>query len=167
MTDIDFNQQVAKVELLLRLLALNYTKDSTSAQDLQQDTLLKAYRARNRFQEGSNFKAWVTTIMRNAFINNYRKQKVRRALAHPLELQEYHSGSCASVQNEGSQSLISNEIIGCINRLSTLYSVPFLMHYQGYEYQEIAAQLSLPIGTVKSRIFMARKQPKKRLVQYA
>lgn len=167
MTDLDFNRQVAQLSPLLKSLAYNFTKDYVLAQDLQQDTLLKAYKYRDRFEEGSNFKAWISTIMRFTFINDYRKLKVRQSISRTLELSDVITVGDNSEENLGAQSLEEGEIISSIMRLSPLYSVPFMMHYRGYEYLEIAKRLKLPLGTVKSRIFMARAKLKVALVQYA
>ena len=167
MTDLDFNRQVNQISALLKSLSLNFTKDAVTAQDLQQETLLRAYKHRNRFREGTNFKSWVSTIMRNVFINQYRRAKVRRAISHVYEPNDTNMAGSATAYNAGIQSLVSNDILTAIDQLNALYRIPFLLFYQGYQYQEIADQLNLPIGTVKSRIFHARTQLKRALRQYA
>ncbi|TXF88622.1 sigma-70 family RNA polymerase sigma factor [Neolewinella aurantiaca] len=167
MTDQQFNNYVSETKTVFTSVALRFTSDWQDAQDLLQETLLKVYRSRDTFEEGTNFKNWGLMIMRNTFINEYRKRKVRGNLLRPVELTGMAEKDQVSLNDSGEQRLFANEIISAIDSLDKLYSVPFSMFYQGYEYQEIAVHLALPIGTVKSRIFTARVKLKERLRQYA
>lgn len=167
MTDQQFNQHVNETQRVFLSVALKFTANWQDAQDLIQETLMRVYRSRDSFQDGTNFKSWGLMIMRNAFINDYRKRKIRGNLMRPMELTSMNEKDEASTYDSGEQQIFAAEIISAIDGLSKLYSVPFSMFYQGYEYQEIAAQLNLPIGTVKSRIFTARTKLKERLRQHA
>lgn len=167
MTDQQFNKHISETQLVFTSVALKFTSDWQDAQDLLQETMLRVYRSRDSFQEGTNFKNWGLMIMRNTFINEYRKRKVRGNLMRPVELTVLNEKDEVSGNDSGEQRLFANEITSAIDRLDELYSVPFSMFYRGYEYQEIAAHLRLPIGTVKSRIFTARVKLKGWLRQYA
>lgn len=167
MTDLDFQREVNQLAPLLKSLSFRFTQEYTAAQDLQQDTLLKAYQYRTSFEPGSNFKAWVSTIMRNLFINDYRKKRVRENLAHPVELDVDRQLGNHGEENAGYLALAAADVISHVEALKPAYRIPFLLHYQGYQYQEIADQFDLPIGTVKSQIFIARTQLKERLKERA
>ncbi|MFT4750683.1 MAG: RNA polymerase sigma-70 factor (ECF subfamily) [Neolewinella sp.] len=167
MTDQEFNKHISETKIVFTSVALKFTSDWQDAQDLLQETMLRVYRSRDSFQEGTNFKNWGLMIMRNIFINEYRKRKVRGNLMRPVELTAMTEKDEVSGNDSGEQRLFANEISSVIDGLDKLYSVPFSMFYQGYEYREIAAHLRLPIGTVKSRIFTARTKLKERLRQYA
>jgi len=160
MNNQEFVQKIDKLENLLFSFALRLTKNRQDAQDLMQETSIRAYKHRDKFASGSNFKSWVSTIMRNTYINGYRKMKTRRHLNQPIE--EFTSAleSNTAVDNTAEQAMRMKEMKAMLDSVGDLYSVPFLMFYQGYEYKEIAAQLNIPIGTVKSRIFLARQRMK-------
>ena len=128
-----------------------------------QETKIKAYQYRVKFKLGTNFKSWASTIMRNTFINHYRKRKSRRHLNYQVEDITYTLESKQTVDNEAEQNLRMVELKKMLNSIGEIYSVPFLMFYQGYEYKEIASHLDIPIGTVKSRIFLARTKMKQQI----
>lgn len=167
MTDQQFNQHVQETKAVFSSVAFKFTSDWQDAQDLMQETLMRVYRSRNSFEEGTNFRNWGLMIMRNTFINEYRKRKVRGNLMHPVELTDMTEKDEVSSNNSGENRLFATEIINAIEGLGKLYSVPFSMFYQGFGYQEIGNHLNLPVGTVKSRIFTARRKLKLRLRQYA
>jgi len=160
MSNAEFIQQFNLLQAPLLAFAMNLTKDQYDAQDLVQETALKAYKYRNKYQPHTNMRAWLMTIMRNAFINEYRKKKRRQTL-NDFTANDYllDSGS-KSVENQGESSIMEAEIILQINELEAWMRIPFLMHLQGYKYEEIAVELELPLGTVKSRIFFARRRLK-------
>jgi len=145
---------------LLYAFALRLTRSRQDAEDLLQETTIKAYKYRNNFAAGTNFKSWISTIMRNTFINQYRKAKTRRHLNHPTTEVTQNIVSRNVVANSGEQTLRMQEMQRMLDSIGRLYSVPFLLFYKGFEYQEIAEQLNIPIGTVKSRIFTARVKMK-------
>jgi len=159
-TAIEFSRQLDTYESFLHNFANQLTQNREKAKDLTQDTVLRAYRYRDKFQQGTNFRAWIGTIMRNTFINQFRKAKRRRTVSEPVENLAYAIESQNIVANEGEANLRIQEMREKIELLKDKYRIPFLMHFQGYEYKEIADHFDIPIGTVKSRLFVARKQLK-------
>jgi len=146
--------------MLLKALALRLTKNREAAEDLVQETYFQAFKARRTFKEGTNFKSWVTTIMHHTFISDYRKRKVRLHINGKMPESGHMSRYERRVENTGEASLQLTELKALIDELDLMYSTPFRMYYQGFEYREIATHLRLPIGTVKSRIFVARTKMK-------
>lgn len=160
MTTIEFTEQLDQFQAFLHNFALRLTHNQEKAKDLVQDTALRAFRYREKFQVGTNFKGWISTIMRNTFINQYRKEKKRRHVSEPVESFAYALEGKVITPNQGESNLRMQEIVNMFDKMSDLYSVPFLLHYRGFEYKEIADKLDLPIGTVKSRIHTARNKMK-------
>lgn len=159
MTATEFNTRYSELEDLLFGFAMKLTKNRDRSKDLMQDTVMRAYKNKDRFQNGTNFKAWVTTIMRNSFINDYRKQRTRNRVEQPVE-DMLHIADKAVVTERANSSIMLKELEQIVRNLADTYKVPFMMFYRGYSYLEISAHMELPIGTVKSRIFFARKQLK-------
>lgn len=159
MSTLEFNANYKPLEDLLFAFAMKLTRDKVSAQDLMQETLCRAYKNRNRFSTGTNFKAWITTIMRNNFINDYRKAKTRNKVEAPLEDYSYMVENQATDGNATS-IIMMKELTNMVNSLSLDFKKPFVMFKDGYHYDEIATEMNIPIGTVKSRIFFARKKLK-------
>jgi len=154
-------EQLKKVNSTLRAFSLKLTGDSADAEDLYQDTAMRIIANADKYQQGTNFKAWAVTIMRNVFINNYRK-KVRRGVILDQTSNNYYINSGHSViRNDGEGNVAYRELLKMVNRLGEEFRVPFWMAYQGYKYDEIADRLDVPLGTVKSRIFFARKKLQK------
>ncbi len=166
MNRIDFQQQLLSLQTNLLNFAISLTSNREDANDLLQDTTLKALDNEDKFAPESNFKGWVFTIMRNIFINNYR-QSVRQATLVDITDNFYHlnlSQDSGLETPEGSYSV--NEITDAINSFSDEYRIPFSMHVSGYKYEEIAEYTGLPVGTIKSRIFTARKRLRERFSDY-
>ena len=160
MTTQEFTKEITKLENLLFSFALRLTRSQQDAQDLMQETAMRAYRHRDKFAMGTNFKSWVSTIMRNTYINRYRKMKTRKHVNQPIEEFNYALESKNAITNHGEHDMRMKELTRMLESVGKIYSVPFMMFYQGYEYKEIAAELGIPIGTVKSRIFLARQRMK-------
>lgn len=142
------------------------TSDRDNAFDLLQDTTLKALDNEDKYTEGTNFKGWVFTIMRNIFINNYR-QTVRKATVIDQTEDLYHLNVCQDsgfANPEGSYAV--KEINAALESFSDDYRIPFNMYVAGYKYSEIAEKMNLPLGTIKSRIFFARKSLRAQLKDY-
>ena len=158
MTTIQFNNRLLSLQDKLLYFALSLTSNDEDARDLLQETILKALTYRNQFTANTNFKAWVFTIMKNTFINNYRRnQKSRNTFDGNEEaLRSAYRRNYASETPEMVHSVM--EMNKYIDRLDDDFRIPFKMHTDGYKYKEIAEQLDLPIGTVKSRIFFTRKK---------
>lgn len=153
----DFQFQFTDLRPSLVPFAYRLTNNYEDARDLVQETAVRAYNNRQKFENGTNFKAWVITIMRNTFINYYRKKKNRATSCEPTGSYIFENEN-NSVNNQGDSNMMMKELTGYINNLSNTYSVPFSLFYEGWKYEEIADQLELPIGTVKSRIFFARRR---------
>lgn len=135
--------------------ALRFTKDADDAKDLIQDTILKAYLNSDKFTEGTNLKGWLYTIMRNQFVNNYRK---KTGIIYSIESEgQSLVESIGFVKNEAEDNLALDSLNRTLKKLPKVYYQPFYMYLQGYKYQEIMEELSIPIGTIKNRIHLARK----------
>lgn len=158
MSTLEFTTQFNQLKTALYAFALNLTKDKEAANDLVQETAYKAYKYRKNYQPHTNLRAWLMTIMRNAFINDYRKRKRRQVLNDYTPNNYLLNSHEAVVTNGGESSLLYRELQKHIAAVEDNLRIPFLLHTQGYKYEEIAQQLSLPLGTVKSRIFFARKR---------
>ncbi len=159
MTDNNsFKQRLLGLQSNLMNFAYQLTTNREAAQDLVQDTTLKVLDNESKYVDNVNFKGWVFTIMRNIFINNYRRQ-VRSATVVDTTEDLYHlniSQESGFATPEG--SFAAKEISRTINEFSDEYKEPFTMYLAGYKYSEIAEKMDLPLGTVKSRIFFARKR---------
>lgn len=153
-------EQLPSVEKYLKNFAYYMTKDNSAAQDLYQDTVLKVLTKGHLFREGTNFKAWCATIMRNLFINGYRRKR-RANVVLDYSNNNHYINSGKTVTNDGEWKISYKELVQMVNKLPKTLSVPFIMRYRGYKYDEIENALELPMGTVKSRIFLARRQLKK------
>lgn len=165
MSCLEFDRYFIQYKNVLFACALKLTQKPEDAKDLVQETALRAFANRNQFKAGSNFRAWTLVIMRNTYINQWRKKKKR---THIVNVDEYlYALPNKTVPNTGEESLMLNEMEDMIDNIGEAYSVPIQMLYQGYQYKEIASYLMLPIGTIKSRIFFARQQIKKQMkMQY-
>jgi len=148
-------------ETYLKRYALLLTQDEQNADDLYQDTIFRIITNATKFKPDTNFGGWSTTVMRNLFINNYRKQSRRRSLVERIPSDHYEYIGDKSVGNLGERSLIESELFELINVLSKDLRTTFLLFYLGFSYQEIADQLGVSIGTIKSRMFFARKKLQK------
>ena len=154
------NFQAKLLGLQSNLLNFAYilTSNRDDAYDLLQDTTLKALDNEDKYVDNVNFKGWVFTIMRNIFINNYRKV-VRSATIMDQTEDLYHLNLPQDSGFETPEgSVAAKEITAAINSFSDDYRIPFSMHVAGYKYNEIAEKMNLPLGTVKSRIFFARQR---------
>ncbi len=167
MTNINFTERLMGLQDNLKNFAYQLTANREDAEDLLQDTTLKALDNQEKYLENVNFKGWVFTIMKNIFINNYRKVVRNQTIIDQTD-DLYHLNlpqESGFDTPDGSYSV--KEIMKAINSFSDEYKLPFSMHVAGYKYQEIADKMSLPIGTVKSRIFFARQRLQENLKDYA
>ncbi len=163
---LSFKQRLLGLQGNLYNFACQLTSDRDAAQDLVQDTTLKVLDNEAKYVDNVNFKGWVLTIMSNIFINNYRRQ-VRSATVVDTTEDLYHLNLCQEsglTTPEG--SFAAKEISVAINSFAKEYKVPFTMYLAGYKYSEIAKKMNLPLGTVKSRIFFARKRLQGMLKDY-
>jgi len=159
MTAIEFNYKLTGMQKHLEYFARKLTNNNDDdAQDLLQETLLKALTFKDKFVDSTNLKAWLFTIMKNIFINNYRRNMRAKTIIDTSD-NLYHLNSARSYTSITPESEISEkEILKEIARLSDDHRIPFEMHTQGFKYKEIAEELEISIGTVKSRIFFTRKK---------
>ncbi len=158
MTQYEFNNSLLEMKSNLQRFAMSLTSDRDTALDLVQDTYLKAITYKDKFVDYTNLKAWVFTIMKNTFINNYRRNVKENTIIDGTQdlyyINQPHDKGFISPES----SLSENEIERAIDSLSDEFRIPFRMHVDGYKYKEIADELGLKIGTVKSRIFFTRQK---------
>lgn len=167
MTAIEFNQQLVNQRTSLRNFAYSLTLNSEEAQDLVQETYLKALKYRDKFADATNLKAWLYTIMKNTFINTYRRSvKTRQIITQTEDLSVVRPLRGSNGPDAESQ-INAKQINKAIEALDDDYKIPFTKYYDGFKYKEIADELDLPIGTVKSRIFLARKKLMEELKDFA
>ena len=157
MSTLEFYENIDKITGSLNSFALNLTKNKYDAEDLFQETAFRAVSNKEKFRPGTNFKAWMFTIMKNIFINNYRKKMKANTVIDSTENLYYLNSGSKSIYNDADRNILMKELSRMIEELDDSLKVPFMMHFEGYKYQEIADDLDLPLGTVKSRIFFARK----------
>ena len=161
-----FKQRLLNLQGNLYNFASQLTSNREAAQDLVQDTTLKVLDNEAKYVDNVNFKGWVFTIMRNIFINNYRRQVRSSTVIDTTEDLYYLNLSQESGLSTPEGSFAAKEISVAINCFSKEYKVPFTMYIAGYKYTEIAEKMGLPLGTVKSRIFFARKRLQGMLKDY-
>ncbi len=166
MNTIEFNSMVTRQASSLKMYALHFTHDADDANDLVQDTMLKAITYYNKFKEGTNLKGWLYTIMKNTFINNYRR--FVKISSFVIKSDDISSANLmfSATKNDGEPKFVMEDIKKALGKLPDEYYNPFTMHFEGHKYHEIAMQLEIPIGTVKTRIHIARKLLKKSLKLY-
>lgn len=164
MTNVEFNHRIKGLQSLLHAFAYNLTKNVEDAKDLYQETAYRALFNRDKFQQGTNFKAWMFTIMKNIFINNYRKKVKANTVIDTTDNQFYINSGSHTIANSAEGDILMKELTAMVDDLDESVRVPFMMHHNGYKYQEIADELQLPLGTVKSRIFFARKELKDKIL---
>jgi RNA polymerase sigma factor (sigma-70 family) len=157
MSTLEFNHLLINTRPIMRGFAINFTRNVEDAEDLIQDTFLKALKYKDRFEDGTNFKGWLYTIMRNIFLNNCKKQQLGRNIFGPsADSIQYELGSHA--ENNIYRTINETDIRVAIETLRPDLKKPFQMAYEGYQYEEIASDMGVPTGTIKSRIFNARKR---------
>lgn len=159
MSTYDFNRELIAFQRPLKSFAFRFTGNEEEANDLTQETFLKALVYRDKFQAKTNLKAWLYTIMRNTFINNYRKAMRSNTIIDQTDEQFLINTSTAKSGLQDPYGRMDHkQITSVIGSLADEYRIPFQMYNRGFKYKEIAAKLNLPIGTIKSRIFLARKK---------
>ena len=160
-----FKERLLALQSNLFSFAYKLTADSEEAHDLLQDTTLKALDNESKYSDNSNFKGWLFTIMRNIFINNYRRTVRERTVIEGTEdLYQLNFQQPTNSTPEGTYAV--NEISHIIDSFSEDYRKPLSMYVAGYKYEEIAEILDIPLGTVKSRIFTTRQKLRSILKDY-
>ena len=158
MKTAEFQDKLINLQSNLLSFAYTLTNNRDDAYDLLQDTTIKALTSSEKYADDTNFKGWVFTIMRNIFINNYRRT-ARMATVIDTTDDCYHLNLSEEAKGDTPEGTFNaNEISRMIESFDEKYRHPFKMHIAGYKYTEIAEQMELPVGTVKSRIFTARQR---------
>lgn len=158
MNSMTFKKDLIGVQNDLLRFAYKLTSDREEANDLLQETSLKALDNEDKYMPDTNFKGWIYTIMRNIFINNYRKVVRDQTFVDQTD-NLYHLNLPRDTAFENTESAYDlKEMHRIVNSLPREYKVPFSMHVSGFKYREIAEKLGLPLGTVKSRIFFTRQK---------
>lgn len=158
MTVIEFYNKLYSMAGKLERFAFSLVTNRQDAMDLIQETYLKALSNRSKYREFDNFKAWVFTIMKNTFINMYRRS-VRENIRFDNSADLYYlNGSVSSSAPTPESDYLAVEIATTIEGMADEFRIPFQMHNAGYKYKEIAVKLGLKIGTVKSRIYFCRRK---------
>jgi RNA polymerase sigma factor (sigma-70 family) len=163
-SSLDFNQMLLTNAESLRPFAVTLTHDTETAKDLFQETLYRALANKEKYNVGTNIKAWLYTIMRNIFINNYRR-KSKQQIVLDNSPNDFLLNSITTF-NAAVANINIKEIQKAIFELPVIFKKPFLLFYEGFRYHEIADMLSEPLGTIKSRIHFARKLLKAQIERY-
>jgi RNA polymerase sigma factor (sigma-70 family) len=169
-----FNQEFMPHINSMYNFAYRLTLDSDDAKDLLQDTYLKAFRFIDSFQKGTNAKAWLFRILKNSFINDYRKKSKEPSKVDYQEVESYYNSEdvdrqiTPDLRVEALQDMIGDEISVALNSLDVDFrTVIILCDLEGFKYEEMAKILDIPIGTVRSRLHRARNLLKEKLSEYA
>jgi RNA polymerase sigma factor (sigma-70 family) len=166
MSTTEFTQQLTSLNPVLRSFTKKFTSDRDESLDLVQDTLMKAFTNRDKFRKDTNFKGWLFTIMRNTYINNYRKQQREKTSNDTTKNLYFLNVEDTHTFNKPETNFEYHDIWKNVNELREELLTPFKLHTSGYKYEEIAEHLEIPLGTVKNRIFQARKEIQKKLAGY-
>lgn len=166
MRTANFAQDLLSVQTELLNFAYKLTADREEANDLLQETSLKALDNEDKYTAETNFKGWIYTIMRNIFINNYRRALRDQTYVDQTDNQFYLNQNIdiEGDSTEGSYDL--KEMRRIVNALPKEYRIPFSMYVSGFKYREIADKLGLPLGTVKSRIYFTRQKLQEELKDF-
>ena len=166
MSAAEFNVLLLSNAGPLKPFAVSLTHDKETAKDLFQETLYKALANHDKYSTGTNIKAWLFTIMRNIFINDYRRKAKQRTIFDNGANETLINPRKIVVSNEAESWLGLKEIDKAIYRLPHIFRIPFLLYFEGYRYHEISGSLNEPLGTIKSRIHFARRFLKEELSKY-
>jgi RNA polymerase sigma-70 factor (ECF subfamily) len=166
MSVIEFDQIVINNADYLKPFAITLTRDNETAKDLLQETMFRAFANREKYNAGTNIKAWLYTIMRNIFINDYRRKAKQNTVLDNSINEFLINSNQLSVTNAAESNLKMKEIQQAVYELPDIFRSPFMLYFDGYKYNEIADLLKEPLGTIKSRIHFARKLLKEQLTRF-
>ena len=161
MTNTEFTSNYHKNLPAVKNFARKLTRNMVDTKELVQVAMVKAYKSKHTFREGSNFKNWIFTIVKNTFITQYNKRKKRGVVSAPIEDLNFAVRTHYITKNRALSNIRIKELWRYIDTLSEKSKEPFKLYVQGYKYDEIAKNLNIPIGTVKSRINFARTKLKR------
>lgn len=157
MSTANFDQMLLNNTEFLKPFAITLTRDNEQAKDLMQETLYRALANKEKYNVGTNVKAWLYTIMRNIFINNYRRKSKQQTIFDNTPNEFLLNLNQGAVANDAVATLNMKEVQEAIAQLPEIFKTPFLLYFDGFKYNEIADMLNEPLGTIKSRIHFARK----------
>lgn len=166
MSTLEFNQMLLSNAEFLKPFAVTLTHDNEAAKDLFQETLYRALANKDKYNVGTNIKAWLYTIMRNIFINNYRRKAKQSTIFDNTPNEYLINLNQGAVTNEAIAGINLKEVQEAIYNLPEIFRNPFLLYFDGFKYHEIADMLGEPLGTIKSRIHFARKLLKTQIQRY-
>jgi RNA polymerase sigma factor (sigma-70 family) len=166
MSTVEFNQMLIANAEFLRPFAITLTRDNETAKDLFQETLFRALANKEKYNVGTNIKAWLYTIMRNVFINNYRRKARQNTIFDSTPNEYLLDYNQVTTSNAAEKNLQLKEIQESIHNLPDIFRKPFMLYFDGFKYHEIAGMLKEPLGTIKSRIHFARKLLKAQIERY-
>jgi RNA polymerase sigma-70 factor (ECF subfamily) len=158
MSEIEFYNRLIGLEHTLEKFAYSLTRIKADAKDLVQETFLKGLVNRDKYVNNENFKAWTFTIMKNTFINDYRRGFRQNASKDQNIVSSFIDMAKSSGSDDPDSAFSFGEMTQIVEQLDDKFRIPFKMHFHGYKYKEIADALNLNIGTVKSRIFLSRQK---------
>ena len=157
MSAAEFNQVLLSNSEFLKPFAITLTHDAETAKDLYQETLFRALSNQEKYNVGTNIRAWLYTIMRNIFINSYRRKSKQTVVLDKSSNDFLLDYNQATASNAAVSGINMKEVAAAINTLPEIFKGPFMLYYEGFKYHEIADMLNEPLGTIKSRIHFARK----------
>jgi len=166
MSTIEFNQLLLNNTEFLKPFANTFTADKEDAKDLLQETMYRALANQDKYNSGTNVKAWLYTIMRNIFINNYRRKAKRNTIFDNTPNEFLLNYNQVTTANAAESNLKMKDIQAAVHKLPEIFRNPFTLYFEGYKYHEIAEMLHEPLGTIKSRIHFARKLLKEQLTRF-
>ena len=166
MSPLEFNQILLGNTEFLKPFAFTLTRDNESAKDLFQETVYRALANKEKYHAGTNIKAWLYTIMRNIFINNYRKNAKQKTILDSTPNEYLLNLQQGTVANEAITGINMKDVQKAVHALPEIFRNPFLLYFDGFKYNEIAEMLHEPLGTIKSRIHFARKLLKVQIQRY-
>jgi RNA polymerase sigma factor (sigma-70 family) len=157
MSSVEFDQLLLSNRDFLKPFAVTLTHDQDKADDLIQETFYRALLNKDKYNLGTNLKAWLYTIMRNIFINEYRRKAKQRVVFDNTPNDYFIDSAAHTVANDAESKMTEKELQEAVEKLPTVFKKPFLLYFNGYKYEQIASMMMEPIGTIKSRIHFARK----------
>lgn len=162
----DFDKLLMNNTEFLKPFAATLTRDNETAKDLLQETMFRALANKEKYNVGTNIKAWLYTIMRNIFINNYRRKAKQNTIFDNTANDYLLDYNQQTISNRAEGELTMKDIQAAVHNLPHIFRNPFMLYFEGYKYHEIAEMLAEPLGTIKSRIHFARKLLKEQLTRF-
>ena len=166
MSTIEFNRILLSNADYLKPFAITLTRDTETAKDLLQETMYRALAYQEKYHVGTNIKAWLYTIMRNIFINDYRRKSKQHTIFDTTPNDFLINHNQGAVANTAETNLVLKDIQAAVHHLPDIFRKPFELYFEGYKYHEIADLLLEPLGTIKSRIHFARKLLKEQINRF-